>query len=64
MIQVILLKLGIHLACLVLHFSLLALWVSEKELLRYAQKIFDPEGTREVFYSKVIFATFGGHLVV
>ena len=29
MIQVILLKLGIHLACLVLHLALLALWVSE-----------------------------------
>ena len=27
-------------------------------------KIFDQEGTREVFYSKVIFTTFGGHLVV
>ena len=32
--------------------------------IKVRSKIFDPEGTREVFYSKVIFATFGGHLVV
>ena len=32
--------------------------------IKVHSKIFDPEGTREVFYSKVIFATFGGHLVV
>ena len=30
--------------------------------IKVRSKIF--EGTREVFYSKVIFATFGGHLVV
>ena len=32
--------------------------------IKVRSKIFDPEGTREVFYSKVIFATFRGHLVV
>ena len=31
---------------------------------KVCSKIFDPEGTREVFYSEVIFASFGGHLVV
>ena len=32
--------------------------------IKVCSNIFDPEGTREVFYSKVIFATFGGHFVV
>ena len=32
--------------------------------IKVRSKIFDPKGTREVFYSKVIFATFGDHLVV
>ena len=32
--------------------------------IKVRSKIFDPEGTREVFYSKVIFATFGGYLAV
>ena len=32
--------------------------------IKVHSKIFDSEGTREVFYSKVIFATFGGHLVI
>ena len=32
--------------------------------IKVLSETFDPEGTREVFYSKVIFAIFGGHLVV
>ena len=32
--------------------------------IKVRSKIFDPEGTRKVFYSKVILATFAGHLVV
>ena len=32
--------------------------------IKVCSEIFDPEGTRVVLYSKVIFATFGGHLVV